>query len=176
MAAKKTTTKSRLKILTFLDHVDTKIPPLFTGIAMVIKHDSKTGDPYLGVSYWYKKGKIHRDDGPAQIWYSGLKEWYKNGNRHREDGPAVVSSDRTKEWFLDGKEYSENEWKMKLRGEELPPKISTPPATMEPKLSKATIQRWSDDNERSIPLPQPVKSEVSSWSQYGIDSPRGTRR
>ena len=38
--------------------------------------------------YWYKKGKCHREDGPAIEYASGRKYWYKEGIRHREDGPA----------------------------------------------------------------------------------------
>ena len=45
---------------------------------------------------WKKKGKLHRDAGPALIYYrdDGTKygaEWYVNGKRHRVAGPALTS-------------------------------------------------------------------------------------
>ena len=45
---------------------------------------------YLNISKcWYKKGKLHREDGPAVELVRGQKEWYKEGKLHRLDGPAV---------------------------------------------------------------------------------------
>ena len=39
--------------------------------------------------------------------------WYKDGKKHREDGPAEAWSDGIKEWWLNDREYSEKEyWKM----------------------------------------------------------------
>ena len=43
--------------------------------------------------YWYRDGKIHRDDGPA-ITREGGVEWYSKGLRHRLDGPAWIMTDR----------------------------------------------------------------------------------
>ena len=42
-----------------------------------------------GNKYWYKDGKLHREDGPAVIFKNGDQQWYKEGRLHREDGPAV---------------------------------------------------------------------------------------
>ena len=57
-----------------------------------MKKNGKHIDEYNNV-FWYKKGKLHREDGPAIIWSSGRKDWYKDGKYHREDGPAVICSD-----------------------------------------------------------------------------------
>ena len=60
--------------------------------------------------YWYKEGKLHREDGPAHSNYDQIyshKYWYLNGFQHREDGPAVVWSRAgvisLVDWFLFGK-------------------------------------------------------------------------
>jgi hypothetical protein len=48
---------------------------------------------------------LHREDGPAAIFFDGSVEWYYNGKHHREDGPAVQGADGTQEWWLYGKEH-----------------------------------------------------------------------
>ena len=58
---------------------------------------------YNGKKEWYKHGKLHREDGPAVEWKDGTQYWYKNGLKHREDGPAVIYSDGGKSWYLNGK-------------------------------------------------------------------------
>ena len=35
-------------------------------------------------------------------WDNESKAWFKNGNLHREDGPAVIYYDDYKKWYLDG--------------------------------------------------------------------------
>ena len=44
---------------------------------------------------WYLDGKLHREEGPAEIGYYSnhnkmVERWYLNGKRHREDGPAWI--------------------------------------------------------------------------------------
>lgn len=44
---------------------------------------------------WYRDGKLHREDGPAEIYYTGsgkikYESWLKNGIGHRENAPAVI--------------------------------------------------------------------------------------
>ena len=56
-----------------------------------------------GTKFWYRDGKLHREDGPAIERADGSKEWFRNGNRHRENGPAIEYADGTKFWFRDGK-------------------------------------------------------------------------
>lgn len=80
-----------------------------------------------GDVFWINKdGKLHRDNGPAVIWYTGIKEWYKNGLRHREDGPAIINDvtdeflgfedeDEEDEFFLEDIEYTEKEFINQLR-------------------------------------------------------------
>ena len=56
---------------------------------------------------WYKEDKLHREDGPAIEFYNRYKEWYKEwykeGKYHREDGPAIENSNGDKHWFIEGK-------------------------------------------------------------------------
>ena len=44
---------------------NTSIPINYTGIAQ--RPESK---------FWYKNGKLHREDGPAREWSDGYKEWW----------------------------------------------------------------------------------------------------
>jgi hypothetical protein len=44
---------------------------------------------------YYREGRLHREDGPADVWRSvdGLttvEKYYREGRLHREDGPALV--------------------------------------------------------------------------------------
>ena len=38
------------------------------------------------------------------------KSWYRKGKRHREEGPAVEHADGKKEWYRHGKELSASEF------------------------------------------------------------------
>jgi hypothetical protein len=93
-----------------------------------------------GVVQWYRHGKFHREDGPAETLPDGTQRWYRhgelhrldgpaatgprgeywfrNGKRHREDGPAIIDADGTKSWYLDGNRLTEEEFKA-LRTKEL---------------------------------------------------------
>jgi hypothetical protein len=51
---------------------------------------------------WTLHGKLHREDGPAFVWFDGSQEWYRHGKRHRENGPAVENAKGTKQWFRNG--------------------------------------------------------------------------
>ena len=47
------------------------------------------------LKYWVKNNKIHRLNGPAEIWYyeTGLIQsecWYENDKIHRLNGPAYI--------------------------------------------------------------------------------------
>ena len=50
---------------------------------------------------YYKKGTLHREDGPAREYSNGTKIWYKEGKRHRENGPALDFTNGYKEWWID---------------------------------------------------------------------------
>ena len=56
----------------------------------------------FGNKFWYKEGKLYREDGPAVEWYHGTKEWYKDDKFHREDGPAVEDVNGNKWWYKEG--------------------------------------------------------------------------
>jgi hypothetical protein len=62
-----------------------------------------------GNAYWYKDGKIHREDGPAVELTDCSNKWYINGKLHRVDGPAVEETNpRAKKWYLNGKLHRED--------------------------------------------------------------------
>jgi hypothetical protein len=50
-----------------------------------------------------KRGKLHREGGPAIEHTNGDKEWWLRGKRHYEDGPAVKRANGDKEWWEHGK-------------------------------------------------------------------------
>ena len=56
-----------------------------------------------GTVIYLKKGKHHRDDGPAIEYATGSKHWYKEGNLHRDDGPAIEYATGSKHWYKEGK-------------------------------------------------------------------------
>lgn len=61
-----------------------------------------------GDKYWYKEGKLHREDRPAVEHYDGTKEWWVEGRLHRTDGPAIEYTNGTKGWYVNGELYREN--------------------------------------------------------------------
>jgi len=69
-------------------------------------------------AWYFKYGKKHRLDGPAQIALSGYRSiWWVNGKKHRLDGPAVVRSEEwiaqchfeKEEWWINGYRYDTKE-------------------------------------------------------------------
>jgi hypothetical protein len=60
----------------------------------------------VGEKFWYKKGLLDREDGPAAI-YSFGEYWYKKGLLHRLNGPAVIEYSWHK-WYKEGKLHREN--------------------------------------------------------------------
>jgi len=61
-----------------------------------------------GDKWWYKDGKLHREDGPAIERANGDKSWCLSGVRHRVDGPAEESSGGHKIWYINGKCHREH--------------------------------------------------------------------
>ncbi len=61
--------------------------------------------------YWFKNGKLHRDnDLPAVVHQNGYQGWYKNGVLHRDnDLPAQISPNGTLRWYKNGKYHREND-------------------------------------------------------------------
>ena len=39
---------------------------------------------------------------PSAIWDDGRSLWYRRGFMHREDGPAILESDGAKQWYRNG--------------------------------------------------------------------------
>ena len=63
---------------------------------------------YDGTQWWCQNGKLHREDGPAITWADGGKSWYCQGQLHRTNGPAVVRPGYPSRWRLNGKEYPQD--------------------------------------------------------------------
>ncbi len=55
-----------------------------------------------GIRFFYLKGRLHREDGPAVEYPNGTKKWWLNGVLHREGGPAVEYSNGATEWWVHG--------------------------------------------------------------------------
>ena len=68
-----------------------------------------------GITRWYLKNKLHREDGPAIEYADGTKQWFLNGECHREDGPAVEDANGTKLWYLNGKELTEAQFNARTK-------------------------------------------------------------
>jgi len=81
-----------------------EIPKNFTGMA-----EWSDGD-----KFWYKEGKLHRENGPAKEYADGDKFWYKEGKCHRENGPAKEYANGDKYWYLNNVKYSEQEFNAKI--------------------------------------------------------------
>lgn len=68
-----------------------------------------------GDIFWYRNGKLHRENGPAIEFANGDKHWYINGKLHREDGPAIEDAiNGIEKWYKNGELYRENGHMQKL--------------------------------------------------------------
>jgi len=56
----------------------------------------------FGTRKYIDRGKVHKIDGPAEIYKDGTLIYRKHGNLHREDGPAVEYPSGRKMYYLDG--------------------------------------------------------------------------
>jgi hypothetical protein len=73
---------------------------------------------------FYMDGLLHREDGPANIFYNYdgsiySYEYHNNGKLHRKDGPACSYADTDgniyrEEYYIDGKELTKSEWFLTL--------------------------------------------------------------
>lgn len=57
-----------------------------------------------GIEFWYKDGKLHRDDRPAvEMVDPGFsltyEEWWQEGQLHRVNGPAIICANSKKWWY-----------------------------------------------------------------------------
>jgi hypothetical protein len=59
------------------------------------------------VRMWLRHGKLHREDGPAVVYYDRTQQWYREDRLHRDDGPAVIHPDGREEWWRDGERQPE---------------------------------------------------------------------
>lgn len=55
-----------------------------------------------GNKFWFKNGKLHKEDGPAVEYYNGTKEWHQNGELHREGAPAIETYSGDKYFWIKG--------------------------------------------------------------------------
>lgn len=53
--------------------------------------------------YWYVRGKLHREDGPAEVWPNMYSKWYRYGKLHRVGGPAVEWKHGPCQYYFNGK-------------------------------------------------------------------------
>lgn len=79
------------------------------------RYDGGPAFVYPGVTkQWYQHGRLHRTDGPAEIWEPGKdmykERWFKNGKVHRDgDEPAVTYQSGTQEWVKNNKWHREGD-------------------------------------------------------------------
>jgi len=75
---------------------------------------------------WFLNGKMHREDGPAEIGYYpdgsvSYTSWYIDDEAHREEGPAWIEynkdgSVRYEMWSLGGNSVTKETWVEKTHG------------------------------------------------------------
>lgn len=57
-----------------------------------------------GTQKHYKNGKLHRENGPAEVRLNGTQLYYRNGKLHRDGGqPAMIGAGGTTKYALNGK-------------------------------------------------------------------------
>ena len=78
------------------------------------REDGPAVERAKGDKAWFLNDKLHREDGPAVERTNGDKSWCLNGKLHREDGPAVERTNGDKAWYLNGVLLTEQEWKAKV--------------------------------------------------------------
>jgi len=83
--------------------------PNYTGHVQCY-NDLNGRENFQSYDAWYKDGKLHREHGPAMIFYDGRRIWYQNGKPYRKDGrPNCEWPDGTMLWLDDdGKQHREN--------------------------------------------------------------------
>jgi hypothetical protein len=82
--------------------------------------EEEGGEPRVLSITFKHKNKMHRENGPARIWYNPdgsveIEKWYRRGEPHRKGGPAIVyyypsgEIDYTfTEWWQDGIRLNED--------------------------------------------------------------------
>ncbi len=87
----------------------------YTKNGIVVAECRKSVEDFYNIERWYRDGKIHREDAPAEIWLRGqltYELWYRDGKVHREDGPTQISYYRGQKimeyWHRDGKPHRDD--------------------------------------------------------------------
>jgi hypothetical protein len=63
-----------------------------------------------GSKGWFKRGLLHRDNGPAIEYSDGTKLWYNIGCLHRDKGlPAIEYANGAKEWWVNGQRHRDGD-------------------------------------------------------------------
>lgn len=93
---------------------------------------------YNGTKTWYKEGKKHRVGAPASLWNNGNIEWFFEGLRHCETGPALIYSGRKEEYYIMGVQYSKEDYPIAimkwLLHQKLTLELDEKPKTKKPKI------------------------------------------
>lgn len=103
-----------MKIPAFFDFLKPKV--------INLNYTQRMPENFTGVIKWeearicyYKKGKYHREGGPAIVYPTALKYWCFEGKPHRTDGPAIEYSNMEKEWCIEGNCYTPGYFKHLLK-------------------------------------------------------------
>ena len=84
--------------------ISTEIPYVGKKNKIQIENGYKIINSDENETKWYnKRGKLHREDGPAIEYSNGTIKWYFNNILHRENGPAIEYKDGYKEWYINNK-------------------------------------------------------------------------
>lgn len=68
----------------------------------------KIKDRHGTIRYLNEFGRLHREDGPAEIHYIGTKTYYKNGEIHRDNEPAVYYTNGSIAYYKNGLMHNDN--------------------------------------------------------------------
>lgn len=79
---------------------------------MSLKYEVKLSD---GLRF-YRHGRLHRMDGPADIWSDNDMYWVQYGRLHRTDGPANIWPQASiVRYFIKNVEYTKKIYESKIR-------------------------------------------------------------
>jgi len=62
------------------------------------------------IKEWFVNSELHKTETSE----NGNKFWYLNDKLHREDGPAQVYTDGEERWWLNNTEYSKRGWREEM--------------------------------------------------------------
>lgn len=79
-----------------------KVDDVDRTVAMLINlfFHSKKDEGGLIIYYFNEERQLDNPHGPSIIQKNGRKEWYRKGVLHREDGPAIEYSDGNGEYWI----------------------------------------------------------------------------